>query len=178
MKKYILISLLILFSVTLLGQTLEEKGAQEAYKHETNTIFAVKDGKKFHAFKYGEEITYLGYVSFDGKVHTANHPELLEAENKKHMTESYFFLVDNGTYYLYFKKYFGDAALITSASKLTTQEVAKSLATSMVREKPKEEPKPQKEKASADDTDDDDGGVAWWVWAIGGWFEFRLFFGD
>lgn len=182
MKKYILITLLSLFSVALLAQTPEEKAEQISYKHDRNTIFAVKENNKFHAFNYEDEITYLGYVVFNGSSQSAATPAALDDETSKHMSESYFFLVVDNTYQLYYKTYMGEAKLITVGEKLITKGSGmKAMATSMATKKKSEESEAEpaaepESKPAADEGEDDDdgGGVSWWIWLIAGWFLIRM----
>ena len=55
MKRNGLIILLTLFTITLFGQAIEEKAESQSYKHDKGTIFAIKQGSKFHAFENGEQ---------------------------------------------------------------------------------------------------------------------------
>ena len=180
MKRKILITLLSLFSVALFAQTIEDKAEQIAYKHERNTIFAIKEGKKFHAFKYDDSITHLGYAVFDGKPTKAKEFAFLDDETDKHMSESYFFVVEDDIYYLFYKTYMSDVKLILSNKLVKPKEgIAKQLATSMTKtvEEPEEEiseAEPESEEES-DDEDDDSGGLAWYWYVVIFWVLFGGF---
>ena len=198
MKKYILITLLSLFSVALFAQTIKEKADQNSYKHESNTIFAIKDGNDYHAFKCDDKTTYLGYITFDGTPQPVEPTRTLEIENDKHISDSYYFLVEDNTYYLHYKNYMGNSDLLTSVEYLTangvveqpeeivvkiegevveTEEVEKgtkeavSEAVTAVATKITEELKESEDE-------DESGGLAWYWWVVIFWLLFGGFSGS
>lgn len=161
MRKFLLL-IVCAITINLFGFDAHETAKYESYKHDKGTLFAIKNEAKYHIFFHDNagNVVPQGFAVFTGTPSTIYDLSPSVDDSKyKHMSETYFVILEGSEYSIYYKNYMGEISYLTKTSNLKKAGQA-TAPTIQVKETTKETKKTVKKKAETkkEEAKEDNGG--------------------